>query len=260
VFIIILIIGLLLGSFYNVCIYRIPKGESIINPPSHCTKCGTKLKFLDLFPVISYLAFKGKCRYCGEKISYRYILVEIITSFSFIILYIKFGMTLQFLGFLWLVSILIIITFIDIDYMIIPDGLVILGIVGGVILFALNIFFPIKFYQDNNWWNPLIGAIIGSGFLLLVAYIGFYIYKSEEALGMGDVKLFIPIGLFLGWKITIIALALSIFMCAVSTSFLVIIKILNRKSAIPFGPFIGVGTFLAILYGNSILLWYLHYL
>lgn len=253
---VVFILGLIFGSFFNVCIYRIPRNESIVFQRSHCVRCGYNLKPSDMLPVFSFLIHKGKCRYCNEKISFIYPIVELITAFTFIILFFKFGFSIQCIAFLFLISVLIIVFFIDLKWYIIPDGLVITAIIGGVLVFLYNIFYDFPIFLDRVWWDPLVGSLVGSGFLLIVAIIGNVVYKTEDAIGMGDVKIFFPIGLFLGWKMTIIALVLSIFLAGGVSVILIAARIRDRKGQIPFGPFICVGSVLTLLFGADILNYY----
>lgn len=252
----VLIFGLIIGSFLNVCIYRIPREESIVSPPSHCPKCGTSLKPLDLIPLFSFLIYRGKCRYCSVRITPRYFLVELLTGIVSVVLFVKYGLTVDFAAFVFLSYILIVVFFIDLDQLIIPNELVIIGLFGGAILFVYNIFMPFQIYSDDRWWNPLLGVVAGSGFLFCVTFIGTAIYKGDDVLGMGDVKLFAPIGLFLGWRMTLLALFISIVLGGVSSLLLILLGKANRKSMIPFGPFIVAGVFITIMWGWNILHWY----
>ncbi|ABN52086.1 MAG TPA: prepilin peptidase [Hungateiclostridium thermocellum] len=251
------LLGLLVGSFLNVCIYRIPNDESVVRPRSHCMKCGHTLGALDLVPVFSYLFLKGRCRYCGEKISPRYALVELLTSVVYLLLFWKYGLSVDFLASAYLMSVLIAVFFIDLDHMIIPNKLVVAALVGGVLPFVYNIFRPMDIYVDRKWWNPLLGAFIGFGFLLLVAIVGYLVYKTDEAMGGGDVKLFAPIGLFLGWKMTIVALFISFVSAGIVSIVLLLLKKKERRSTFVFGPFIVMGTFFTYLFGWELLEWYL---
>lgn len=256
-YIFIFVIGLLVGSFLNVCIFRIPEGKSIVWPPSHCTSCNNKLRILDLVPVISYLFLRGKCRNCKEKISVQYPLVELLTAIIFLLLFIKYSFSISLIAYAYLMSILIAVFFIDLKHRIIPDGLVIAGIIGGLAIFMYNLFIPMEIYGDAKWWNPLIGSLSGSGALFIVAIIGMIAYKTDDAMGMGDVKIFIPIGLFLGWRMCIVSLILSIFAGGLSGLFLIITGIKKKKDAIPFGPFIVFAVFITIIWGWDIIKWYL---
>lgn len=251
------VIGLIIGSFLNVCIYRIPRNESIVYPASHCTECGYKLAWCDLIPLVSYLFLRGRCRSCGTKISLRYPLIELVTGIVFLLLFIKYGLTLAFLLYAVLMSVLIVVFFIDLDHMVILNKLVIFALVAAIIVALGNLFTPLTIYGDNKWWNPFLGALLGSGFLFVVAVLGSIVFKSDEAMGGGDIKLMLPIGLFLGWRLTILTLFLSVIIAGVVGIVLLALKITSRKSSIPFGPFIVIGCFISIMYGYHIINWYL---
>jgi len=214
------------------------------------------LKPFDLIPLLSYLFYRGKCRYCGLKISPRYFLVELLTGIVSAALFFKYGLTVDFVAFLYLAYILIAVFFIDLDHQIIPNELVIAGLIGGAILFVYNLYLPFQIYADQLWWNPLLGLVVGSGFLLGVSLIGLALYKGDEVMGMGDVKLFAPIGLFLGWRMTLLALFISVILGGASSIMLILLGKANRKSKIPFGPFIVSGVFIIVMWGWDILNWY----
>ncbi len=252
------VIGLVFGSFLNVCIYRIPLEKSIVTPPSACTACGSRLGALDLVPVFSYLFLGGKCRYCGARISPRYPLVEMLTGAMLVALYLRFGLSFAFPAYSILMLILIAVFFIDIDHRIIPDELVIAGLIAGAAVFVYNIFAPGGMqYDSDKWWIPLIGLVLIPGILLMVAIIGMLIYKTDDAMGMGDVKILAPIGFFLGWKLGLLALFISVIVAGVSSMLLIIIRRKGKKDTIPFGPFIVTGTFISIMWGMELLNWYL---
>lgn len=256
VYVVVFILGLVIGSFINVLIYRIPLGKSIITPPSSCTGCGKRLTAIDLVPVFSFVFLKGRCRHCGAPISIRYPLVELLTAVIYIILFSKFGLSIPFAAYAFLMIILIAVFFIDIDHRIIPDELVIAGIIGGSLLFVYNIFLPLpEVFGNGKWWTPAAGFFSGSGLLLLVAVLGSLLYRTDDAMGMGDVKLMAPIGLFLGWKLCLTALFISVLLAGVSSMVLILLRKKNRKDTIPFGPFIVAGTFITIMWGWGILFW-----
>lgn len=254
------LIGSCIGSFLNVCIYRIPLEESIVFPSSGCPKCKGKLKPKDMIPILSYIMLKGKCRYCKNPISIQYPIVELMTGIVWIIIFFRYGFTFETAALLYLYSVLIPIAFIDFKQMIIPDGLVITGIAGGTVVFLYHVFYmPFRLYESTSWYTPIIGMFSASGILFIIAFIGLLIYGNDGAMGMGDVKLFIPIGLFLGWKLALLILFLSILIGGIISIILLIFRIKDRKSAIPFGPFIIIATFIAGLYGSRILDWYFRF-
>ena len=245
------IMGAALGSFFNVCIYRIPNNKSVVNPPSHCYNCNTRLKPLDLVPILSWTLLRGKCRYCGHKISPRYALVELLTGILFILVYRVYGYNTIILYYLLLVSLLLIITFIDLDYYIIPDELIRFGSIGASIFNILGQAISIK--------DSLLGSIIcGGGMLVLIHLIELLIKK--EAMGGGDIKLFGMVGLFLGIKLGLLTILLSVYVGAIYGVGSIIYSKIKKKeynSMIPYGPFISVGALISILYGTNIMNWYI---
>ena len=182
------IISLLLGSFYNVCIHRIQSGKSIVYPPSHCPSCNHTLGPLDLVPVFSYMILLGKCRYCRERISPRYPIVELLTSISYILMYKTLGLTWSFAAYSVLLGILIITTFIDIEQQIIPNILIVIGLVTGLFFSAISI--------TTGVADALLGFCLGFGSLLIVALLAKLLIR-KEGMGGGDIKLLGMIGLFL---------------------------------------------------------------
>ncbi|BAI79624.1 type IV prepilin peptidase [Deferribacter desulfuricans SSM1] len=247
------ILGLIFGSFFNVVISRLPYGKSIISPGSSCPKCGSKIKWYDNIPVISYLLLRGKCRVCGVKISIQYPLVEIITAIITVGLYYKFGLNVYFVQYFVLISLLIcagiidLITALDNDFEtgIIPDEISLGGIPVGIIFGILQ----------KKLIISLIGGLVG--FLLL--FIPGFVYKlftGKEGMGGGDIKLFAMIGTFLGYKPLFFILFLSSFVGAtIGLFFIYLFK--NREYPIPFGPFIGLATIIYIFFGDYIIQTYL---
>lgn len=257
--VLIFITGLIAGSFFNVVICRLPREKSIVFPRSSCNSCGTTLKAMDLIPVLSFIFLGGKCRYCNAKISFRYPFVELLTGIVYVILYIKYGLSIDFIFTVYLMSVLIIVFFIDLDHMIIPNELVLAGLFGGIVFFALRFLYNDRLLDGAPWYSPILGMLVTSGFLLLIALIGMAVYGTD-AFGMGDVKIFIPIGLTLGLKLAVMALVFSVFIGGLTGLFLIVTGLKHRKSQIPFGPFIVSGTFLSILLGNTFLNWYLGFI
>ncbi len=241
-----LIFGLLIGSFLNVVIYRLPNNKSIVSPPSSCGSCGHRLGPIDLVPVLSYVFLRGRCRHCGAKFSPRYPLVEVLTGGLFSLLYWRFGFSFDFIRFAILTCILVSAAFIDIDHRIIPDKLNLFGIVSGIVFVFLPDSLSVK--------NALLGFVAGGGLLLLVAVI------SRGAMGGGDIKLFAVIGIFLGLEKTVLALFLTFLFGGIAGILLIAAKIKSRKDYIPFGPFIGIGAFIAIMWYNELIMHYLKFL
>jgi len=246
--ILIFILGLVVGSFNNVCIYRIPRNESIIYPASHCPKCHSPIKPIDNIPLLSYILLKGRCRNCGSKISIQYPVVELLTGLIYLIISLIYGLSVQTLIYIILSSALIIIAFIDLNEEIVPDVISLPGIVIG---------FIISFFVTYiSFINSALGILAGGGIILIIGLAGSVIFK-KEAMGGGDVKLAAMIGAFLGWKYIIVSLFLGFFLGAVTGIILILSKIKSREDLVPFGPFIVLGSFVTILWGEKIISWYL---
>lgn len=246
--ILIFVLGLIVGSFSNVCIYRIPRNESIIYPASHCPKCRSNISPKDNIPLLSYILLKGRCRNCKSKISIQYPIVEFLTGLTYLIIYLAYGLSVQTLIYIILSSALIIIAFIDLNEQIVPDVISLPGIVIG---------FIISFFVSHiSYMNSALGVLVGGGIILIIGLAGSVIFK-KEAMGGGDVKLAAMIGAFLGWRYIIISLFLGFFLGALAGIFLILSKIKSREDAIPFGPFIVLGSFITLLWGEKIISWYI---
>ncbi len=250
-----LVFGLTVGSFLNVCIYRIPLKKSIVTPPSGCTACGNSIKFYDNIPVLSYLILRGRCRNCGVRISMLYPAVELATGLISMALLTRFNLFNQSLPqyfiYFSFISALICISFIDLEHQIIPDVISIPGIIIG---FIISIFF-----DHITWIDSLTGIITGGGILFLVAVV-FEALMKKEGMGGGDVKLLAMIGAWLGWK----AVPFVILASSLTGSILGIIALLlSRKglrTKIPFGPFLAFGAILYIFFGKELIEWYFNLL
>lgn len=186
--------------------------------------------------------------------------VYIMTGIIFVLVFAKYKLTMDFIFFAFLLSILIIVFFVDFNTKTIPNGLVLTGLAGGLIVFLYNLFQPLVIYSTNKWWEPLLGLLPGSGFLLLIAILGSIIYRSGETMGMGDIKIFAPVGMFLGWKMCTLALLISMLLGGTTSLLLIILKIKKRKDTIPFGPFITVASLIVIFFGKHIWTWYFSFL
>lgn len=243
-----IIFGLMIGSFLNVCISRLPKEESIVKPGSHCPKCRTPIRYYDNIPVLSYLILGGKCRYCQVSISIQYPIVEAITALSSFFLFITFGVSLSFFYYFWFAAALIAITVIDLHHQIIPDVISLPGIVIGL-LGSLII-------PQMTFLTSLIGMIAGGGSLFLVATVYQWLFK-REGMGGGDVKLLAMIGAFLGWKAVILTIFLSSFIGSIIGITVMLIKGKDFKYAIPFGPFLALGAVISLFWGENLISWYL---
>ena len=248
IIILIIVIGLIIGSFLNVCIYRLQKHVSISKPRSYCPNCKHQLKIWENIPVLSFLLLRGKCSNCKIRISLRYPLVEILTALVFVVIYYYFDITIETFSLMAFFSIVIIITFIDIDVQLIPNNLLIISI--------LPIFVFIFINQSSLYLSHIIGAILLALLFLIIGYFGKLIYKVDS-MGMGDVKYAAVIGLLLGWEKGILAFIIAFFSAAAIIVIVSMFKKLSRKQRIPFGPFLSIGCFVAFFWGTNILNWYL---
>ena len=247
-FIFVFIVGSMIGSFLNVCIYRMPKGESIVFPSSHCTKCNYKIKWYENIPIISYIFLLGKCKQCKEKISIIYPVVELLTASVAIILYYYFGLTPKFFIYFVLFASLIVCSFIDFDVQLIPDIITLPGIVIGLICAGA---YPELLAETrlDALKESFLGILAGGGSLFALGVIGELIFK-KEAMGGGDVKLLAMIGAFVGWEIAILVFFIAPVFGAVAG---IIIKIKTGKELIPYGPYLVLASFLCLLYSDKIL-------
>lgn len=243
------IIGLLIGSFLNVCIYRIPKGESIAYPPSHCTQCGNRIKWYDLVPVISYLALGRKCRYCGEKISIRYMIIELGTGVLFLLLYLQYGISFVFFKYIIFTTFLIVIGMIDFDTTDVYFKTTLSAAITGVILVAVGYF--TGEYLIKGMLTYLYGAVFGGGLIALIILL-------THGMGWGDAEICFFCGLFLGLKNTILMMFLSFVIGGTIGIILIALKKKSKKDYIPFGPSIALAAIMVALYGNSIINRYLN--
>jgi leader peptidase (prepilin peptidase)/N-methyltransferase len=246
--IIVFVFGAVIGSFLNVCIYRIPRSKSIVKPNSFCPKCEKPIEFYDNIPIVSYILLGGKCRHCSTKISKRYPFIELLTAILYLIFYRKLGLTFELFVTLLFVTLLMAITFIDLDFQIIPDVLSIGGLVAGLVL---AIFRPMLSYLDPKFGflDGLYGVLIGGGVLFVIAY-GYQLITKREGMGGGDIKLLAMIGAFIGLKGVIFSLVSGSLFGTIVGIPLMLIKKEDTKYAIPFGPFLSLGALLYLLWGN----------
>ena len=241
------VLGTEIGSFLNVVIDRLPEGKSIVRPPSHCDNCGTHLKTTDLIPLLSYLWLRGRCRYCGIHISLRVFIVELVTGFTFALLWWGYGWSHE----LWIFSIygclFIIIFVIDLN-----TQLILNKITYPACIFALATV-PLRDelnYIDSVTDNVLIGGAVGFALLFLVVVL------SRGGMGFGDVKMAGLMGLMLGFPIIFMGLFIGIVIGGLVAIGLLLMKAKGRKHAIPFGPFLAIGAMTALIWGNTIWDWY----
>lgn len=243
-YVMIFALGLVIGSFLNVCIYRIPRGESVMYPPSHCPSCGAKLKAVDLVPILSYILLRGRCRYCRAPITTRYPMIELLTGIIYLWTFSHFDFSIIAVKFIILFSGLIIVFFVDCDWQVIPDKVLITLMTAGIIL---------SIFLRENLLNNFLGFMIGGGFLFFIWLV------VPEAMGLGDVKFMATAGWFLGLKLTVLSLFLGFILGAVIGIALVLSKKKGMKDAVPFSPFLATGVFISSLYGEQLISFYLRF-
>ena len=242
------ILGAMVGSFLNVCIYRFPQGGSIVVPRSRCPRCGTPIRWYDNIPLVSFILLRGKCRTCGGQISIQYPLVEAAGAALLVVLYCKVGLSFDLLEDAILLFILLGIAVTDVRTYTIPDGFSVSGIVLGLLLsFLPGGITPLE---------SLIGLLVGGGSLYLVALIGEFIFK-KEAMGGGDVKMLAMIGAFLGWP----GVLFTLFVGSLTGSFIFgwINFVLRKKKLVPFGMFLAIGAGVYTFAGPELIAWYLSF-
>lgn len=241
------IFGLIMGSFANVCIYRIPNDKSVSTPGSYCPSCLNPIKWFDNIPVISYIILKHKCRYCNQKISIQYPLIELITAvlFSLVAWNYKFELVLPI--YIYFTFSLVVISGIDYFHKIIPDIFSISLIIIGLLFSFFNVQLGLEW--KSRFINSFIGVMAGGGGLLLIGYIGEKILK-KEAMGGGDVKLLAGIGAVLGWEKTIAVLFVASLLGSVFSIYFIVTKKIDRKDYIPFGPFLSAAAYINIFLPN----------
>jgi len=243
-------IGLCIGSFLNVVIYRVPIGQSIATPPSRCRKCGYQLQWYDNIPVLSWLFLRGRCRKCGVGVSMQYPIVELITGALFVLVIWMTPPGPLLATRLILVCILIALFGIDLEHQILPNAITLPGIVIGVLLSLI---------APPGWRDALIGVLLGGGVLYAIAG-AYYLWRREEGMGMGDVKMLAMIGAFLGWKAVLVTLVLSSFAGAFIGLALMALQRGTMKFALPFGTFLAIGAIVAMFAGEPLVAWYAGFL
>jgi leader peptidase (prepilin peptidase)/N-methyltransferase len=240
------IFGLLIGSFLNVVIHRVPRKESLVSPGSRCPKCGYVLRWYDNIPVVSYAMLGGRCRRCHAPISIRYPLVELITAIVFVAHYFVFGWTPLLAVRLLFGASLVALFAIDLEHHLLPDVITLPGLAVGLVA---SLFLPPGIVES------LIGTLIGGGVLWLIGE-AYYRYSGEEGMGGGDVKMLAMIGAFLGWKLVLVTLVLSSVLGSVLGLAIIAVKRGGMKYALPFGTFLALGALAASLIGERIVSWY----
>jgi len=236
--------GTAVGSFLNVCIYRIPRNVSIITPSSRCPSCNIPIKPWDNMPIVSYIFLGGKCRICKARISFRYPLVEFLNAVLYVLVLWKFGFAWHTIVYFLFCSALIVISFIDLDFQIIPDRITLAAIPIGLVVGSFLLPDPFLRYSLLGYKTSIIGFFVAIALL------------SRGGMGGGDIKMMAMVGSFMGWKAVLLTTFLGSFIGAVFGIFLMIFKGKGRKTKIPFGPFLALGTLITLFYGQEIFYWY----
>jgi leader peptidase (prepilin peptidase) / N-methyltransferase len=242
--ILIFVFGLIIGSFLNVCIYRLPRNQSVVHPPSSCPDCGSPIHAYDNIPILGYILLKGRCRDCGGSISIRYLLIEFMTGIFFVMLLWLFGLSMELPVYMLFVALLITISFIDLEFTIIPDVLSLGGLLAGV---AFSLFRPTLGIVDS-----LLGVILGGGVLWVIAFF-YELFRKREGMGGGDIKLLAMIGAFCGVQGVIFTLVSGSLVGALVGIPLTFKKQEGMAYALPFGPFLSFGAFVYIIAGDPLL-------
>ncbi len=248
--VLIAVFGLIWGSFLNVVIYRLPRGQSLVRPPSTCPGCGTRIRPYDNVPVLSYLFLRGKCRTCSRPISPVYPAVEALTALAFVLVFLRSGRPpgLEFAAGCLFASALIALGFIDYFHQILPDAITMPGLVLALVY---------SFFRDDlSFRGALLGAVAGAGFLLLI-YGAYRLIRKREGLGMGDVTMLLMIGAYLGLARTLLTLILASFVGALVGVFFIVGRKKDLQFALPFGTFLAPAAFVAALWGERIVNAYL---
>jgi leader peptidase (prepilin peptidase)/N-methyltransferase len=238
------LLGLCVGSFLNVCIYRIPNKISIRKPPSHCPECKARLSAAELVPVASWLLLRGRCRHCGKPISPHYLGVELLTGALYLICWWRLPRLEALVPALVLTGVLVASAFIDAEHSIIPNGIVLFGAVAGAVC-AVTTGRPAA-------RDALLGALAGGAPLMAIDVVSRMILR-KDGMGGGDVKLMAMAGLFLGWKAVLLALVLAVAAGGLAGAVLLALRVMKKGDYFPFGPFLAAGCFVSLAFGSGIL-------
>ncbi|MFQ5539554.1 MAG: prepilin peptidase [Candidatus Binatia bacterium] len=256
---IVFVFGAMVGSFLNVCILRLPKGESIVSPASHCPACNSPIPFYDNIPLISYLLLRARCRFCGARISFRYFVVELLMAALAVALLLRVGLGFGYFAYFVFVASLIVITFIDLDERIVPDVISLPGIGLGLLLSIVNWQLPMNpLSVFPSPVSSLIGILLGGGSLLGVAW-AYQLFTGREGMGGGDVKLLAMVGAFLGGPAIPVALFFASLVGSLVGLGLMIVKHADSKLALPFAPFLCMGAIVYLFIGDKLIDLYLYH-
>jgi leader peptidase (prepilin peptidase)/N-methyltransferase len=258
-------LGAVVGSFLNVCIFRLPEKKSLVWPGSHCISCGSPIRWYDNIPVLSFLILRGECRRCGQRISWQYPAVELLTATLFVLLFQQFD-GLALIIYIIFTCALVVISFVDLKHYIIPNEISIPGIFIGIGLSLLparltggEMVLPssVPFISSGvptivgSFLHSLVGCLTGGGVLYLTAVFSL-VFLKKEGMGGGDIKLLAMVGAFLGWQLSILTIMIGAVLGAIVGITLIFLQIKQRTDYIPFGPYLAIGAVLSLLYGDKI--------
>lgn len=246
-FLLVGVVGALIGSFLNVCIYRLPRHESIAWPGSHCPACSKPIAWYDNVPIFGYVMLAGRCRACSIRIPLHYPVVEALNAAGYLAVLWYFGPTVEAAVYAVLFSALLVVAGTDLSHKIIPNAVTFPGIIIGLMCAATVL--PL------GLWNGVIGLVVGGGLLWLLAWASPYLF-GKEGMGGGDIKLLAMIGAFLGWKLALMTIMLGSLVGSVVGVSLMAAHVLKREDYIPFGPFLVLGAIVSLFFGTAILEWY----
>jgi len=242
--------GLCIGSFLNVVTYRLPRGQSLASPPSQCRACGYSLRWFDNIPILSWVVLGGRCRQCGARVSWQYPIVELVTGALFVTVVWTTPAGPLLVSRLLLVCILIALFGIDLEHQILPNAITLPGIAIGILLSTI---------APPGLRDSMIGALVGAGILYAIA-AGYYLWRREEGMGMGDVKMLAMVGAFLGWQAVLVTLVFASFSGAFIGLLMMALQRGGMKYALPFGTFLALGALLAMFAGEPLVAWYAGFL
>lgn len=251
-YIFVFLLGSIVGSFMNVCIYRMPRKLSIVLPSSRCPSCNTPIKPWDNIPIVSYFFLGGRCRVCKSRISLIYPLVEFLNAVLYVLILWRFGFAWHTLLYFIFCSTLVVISFIDLEFQIIPDKITLPGIPVGIIIGSFLLPDPFMRYNILGLKASLLGFVIGGGVYYALALV------SRGGMGGGDIKMMAMVGAFMGWKAVLLISFIGSFIGSFFGIFLMVFKGKGRKTKIPFGPFLALGSLITLFYGEEIWYWFLH--
>jgi leader peptidase (prepilin peptidase)/N-methyltransferase len=239
--------GALIGSFLNVCVYRLPRGQSIVWPSSYCPGCGSQIAPYDNVPVLSYLCLGGRCRTCQQSIPLRYPLIELLNGLGYVMILWQFGFTPVAVAYAVLFSSLVTVTWIDLSHQIIPDVITLPGIILGLV--AGSTVLP------TGLVNSIAGVAVGGGLLWILALASPYIF-GKEGMGGGDIKLMAMVGAFLGWKPTLLTIMVGAMVGSAVGLGLILLHVIRRDDYVPFGPFLAIGAVFSLFFHREVFNWY----